>query len=345
MSNYLPEALLATVAENAKAVDKNEKSAAYVLELLRDADLTGKDVKTSVNVIRELSREDLSVGFTTWATFSTYTFLVSAGTAYGDAQASKLVEEARPGVTGMAGSFKELAGAGEIDLTSEKVEGGYRINGKLGWASNLYDNAIVVTGAKDAEGNKIIFSFEAGHEGVGFGRPFGLLGLNATQSSWATFDDVFIPQAQVLTENFREYMLSVRSAFVLGQIAECLGVAEAANAAAESKLTGIKETFRADHAKSLELTADVARRWEALVEKVASGEQLTDVIELLELRLDASDAAVTAANIEVRVAGGAGYASSSSTSRRYREASFIPVQSPSEAQLRFQLEQARAKIA
>ena len=121
--------------------------------------------------------------------------------------------------------------------------------------------------------------------------------------------------------------------------------AEAANAAAEPKLTGIKETFRADHAKSVELTTDVAQRWEALVEKAASGDQLTDVIELLELRLDASDAAVTAANIEVRVAGGAGYASSSSTSRRYREASFIPVQSPSEAQLRFQLEQARAKIA
>ena len=152
MSKYLPEDLRATVAENAKAVDKNEKDAGYVLELLRDAGLTGRDVKTSVHVIRELSAEDLSVGFTTWATFSTYVFLATAGTPYGDAQAKKLVDEARPGVTGMAGSFKELAGAGEIDLSAEKVDGGYRINGKLGWASNLYDNAIVVTGAKDAAG-------------------------------------------------------------------------------------------------------------------------------------------------------------------------------------------------
>ena len=122
---------------------------------------------------------------------------------------------------------------------------------------------------------------------------------------------------------------------------EAFGVAEAAAAQAEPKLTGVKETFAEDLADAQAFTADVLRRWNALIEQVIAGEEL-NLVELLELRLDASEAAVSAANIEVRVAGGAGYASSSNASRRYREASFIPVQSPSEAQLRFQLQQAKA---
>ena len=59
--------------------------------------------------------------------------------------------------------------------------------------------------------------------------------------------------------------------------------------------------------------------------------------DLLRLRLNAAEAAVQAANLEIRVAGGAGYAQSSPASRRYREATFIPVQSPSEGQLKWQL--------
>lgn len=332
-----------TVAENAKAVDKNEKDARYILPLLGEAGLIGTDVRMTLEVIRELSAEDLSVGFTTWATRMTYGFLKQAGTDYAEVLADKIAVGTHPGVTGMAGSFKELAGAGEIDLHAEKTDDGYVINGKLGWASNLYDDAIVVTGAKTDDGHKIIFAFEAGHEGVTFGTPFGLLGLNATQSAWASFDDVKIPQAQVLTEDFVPFMTAVRPVFVLSQIAECLGVAEAAAAQAEPKLTGVKETFAEDLADAQAFTADVLRRWNALIEQVIAGEEL-NLVELLELRLDASEAAVSAANIEVRVAGGAGYASSSNASRRYREASFIPVQSPSEAQLRFQLQQAKAAV-
>lgn len=334
-----------TVAENAKAVDKNEKDARYILPLLAEAGLIGTDLKSSVEVIRELSTEDLSVGFTTWATRSTYEFLRTADTEYSRAAAEKIAAGTHPGVTGMAGSFKELAGAGEIDLTAERAEDGdgYIINGKLGWASNLYDDAIVVTGGKTADGHKIIFSFEAGHEGVEFGSPFGLLGLNATQSAWVNFDNVRIPQSQVLAEDFEAFMTAVRPFFVLAQIAECLGVAEAAAAQAEPKLVGVKETFTEDLEASKKLNADVLARWYSLIDQAASGEPL-NIVELLELRLDAAQAAVDAANIEVRVAGGAGYARSSSVSRRYREASFIPVQSPSEAQLRFQLKQAKAAV-
>jgi alkylation response protein AidB-like acyl-CoA dehydrogenase len=59
--------------------------------------------------------------------------------------------------------------------------------------------------------------------------------------------------------------------------------------------------------------------------------------ELLAMRLAAAEVATGAATLEAKTAGGKGYASSSGASRRYREAAFIPVQSPSESQLRWEL--------
>lgn len=336
----MDSALRQQVADNAKACDKGEMSGRYILPALGEAGLIDADYRTSANAIRELAAEDLSVGFTTWATRMTFEYLKRADTQYSRRLVAELASGSRPGVTAMAGSFKEAAGVGELDLTAEKDGEGYLVNGKIGWASNLYDDAVVVTGAKTAEGEKFLFAFEAGHEGVTFGQPFGLLGLNATESAWMSFDNVRVPAEQVLTTDFDTFMAGVRPVFVVMQIAECLGVAEAAAEAAGGKLDGMKATFTEDLEQAKADIASVAERQSQTISAIEEGGKV-DPEALLVLRLDAANAAVKAANIEVRVAGGAGYASSSPASRRYREASFLPVQSPSEAQLRFELQRVR----
>lgn len=336
----LSEQLREEVASNAKAVDKGELPARYVLDRLGQAGLIGPNHEQSANLIRELAAEDLSVGFTTWATRMTYEYLVQADTEYSADLAAQLASGTRPGVTGMAGAFKAAAGVGECDLTAQATDDGFIINGKLGWASNLYDDAIFVTAACTEDGERILFAFEAGHEGVEFGKPFGLLGLNSTASAWVSFDSVHIPSTQVLTQDFDTFMKKVRPVFVVMQVAECIGVAEASATAARGKLDGMKATFTQDLDEVDEALASVISRQQDTLDAITSGEAI-NAVELLTLRLDAADVAVRAANIEVRVAGGAGYASSSPASRRYREASFLPVQSPSEAQLRFELERAR----
>lgn len=332
--------LRATIAGNAKAVDKGEQDARYVLPLLGEAGLLGRGLLDTARTIREISAEDLSAGFTVWASRMTQEYLERAGTDYATARAEELRAGRRPGVTGMAGAFKEFAGCGEIDLAAERTEGGWLINGKLNWASNLYDDAVVVSAAKTADGHRLLFAVEAGHEGLDFGSPFGLLGLNATASAWVTFDNVLVPDAQILTEAFADFLGGVRPVFVLLQVAECLGVAEAAAAAAGKRLFGVNETLADDVAAAAATNAELVSRQEGIIARLDAGERVAPV-ELLELRLDSADAAVTAANLEVRVAGGAGYAKSSPASRRFREAAFIPVQSPSETQLRWELARAR----
>lgn len=332
MSTVLSPELVRLVETRAKGVDKQEIDARYALPLLGEAGLISADYQRSANAIRELAQLDMSVAFTLWSSRMTYEYLQRAGFSAW----AKEVAAGRPGVSGMASSFQSAAGLGELELSAEKADGGFIVNGRLGWATNLYDDAIVVTGAGTSAGQRFLFTFEAGHEGVTFGQRFGLLGLNATASTSVTFENVFIPDEQVLTTDFPSFLPGCRPVLVLMQTSECLGVAQAAAEAARPKMTGMKEVFSADLDA---VEADIARgvdKQRELISLLQAGEKINPV-ELISLRFNAADAAGRATNIEVRVAGGAGYASSSPTSRRYREATFLPVQSPTEAQLRYEL--------
>lgn len=335
------EAILDAISDKVKAVDSGDESARYILPLLAEADLLHTDLLTTARIIREISRRDLSLGFTVWAHKMAQQYLINSGTPAAENVEKQLRSGERPGITGMAAAFKEFAGCDKIELTATPVDGGYHINGKLNWASNLYDDAVLITAARTDDGERILIFIEAGSEGLTFGKPFGLLGLNATASAWVSLENVFVPESQILSHDFDAFIQQVRPTFVVLQIAECVGVAEAAIGAASERLFGVNATFSDDVDTVAEKITTIVTKQEDIISRI--GNSAINPVELLELRLDAAEVAVDAANLEVRVAGGAGYAKSSPASRRFREAAFIPVQSPSEAQLRWELEKAKAQ--
>jgi alkylation response protein AidB-like acyl-CoA dehydrogenase len=72
----------------------------------------------------------------------------------------------------------------------------------------------------------------------------------------------------------------------------------------------------------------------AITDEPATAAEITAAISL---RLEAAVLAREATQIELCISGGRGYVASSPTARRLREAMFIPVQSPTEGQLRWEL--------
>lgn len=336
-------AILEKIAENAKAVDKNEIPARYGLELLGEQKLFIRDsLRDTARQLRRIAAEDLSVAFSIWAHTMVITYLRTADTAYAHELLPVLETGRRPGVTGMAPAFKEAAGAGTIDLAATPVEGGYRLNGRLAWASNLADDALIVTAARTPEGERLLLAFDGDAEGVTLGSPFALLGLNSTASAWISLEDVLVPEAQILSRSFEEFIGAVRPTFMILQTSECLGVADAAISAAATRLVGINEVLTEDVSKVRDRISELIAEQESISSALDNGEPV-DRVKLLELRLAAAEAAVDATALEIRVAGGAGYAQSSPASRRFREAAFIPVQSPSETQLKWELGRARAQ--
>jgi alkylation response protein AidB-like acyl-CoA dehydrogenase len=59
--------------------------------------------------------------------------------------------------------------------------------------------------------------------------------------------------------------------------------------------------------------------------------------DIVALRLDCARLASEAVALEAKVVGGRSYLASSGTARRLREAAFLPVQAPTEGQLRWEL--------
>lgn len=338
--------VLAHVRAQAAALDREEGQARDVLPLLADAgalDLGAPHnadgaLPAMARVISGLAAECVSSAFTTWAHRMTLEYLTASATPYALDAAQALRTGRRPGVTGMASAFREIAGCGSLDLAATTTDDGYILSGALRWASNLYPDALLVTAARTDLGERIVVALPLDSPGVEVGSPFPLLGLGSTASSSVTFHDVHVPQAQVLTTDLEGFLAPIRGTFLTLQTALCVGLAGTSLDAARAKLTGINAVFIGE-VDQVSSRLDVARTSLRHLASRVGTDNPPARAEVLSLRLAAAEVATAAATLEVKTAGGAGYASRSSASRRFRESFFIPVQSPSEAQLRWELAQ------
>jgi alkylation response protein AidB-like acyl-CoA dehydrogenase len=236
----------------------------------------------------------------------------------------------------MASAFKEAAGCGSLELTATTVNGGYQVSGPIRWASNLYPDSIMVTAVRTDAGEKLIVALPLDTPGVALGEHFDLLALGSTASSYLNLEDVYVPAEQVLSHDFGGFLQAVRPTFLVLQSAMCLGLTRTAVEQAGHGLGGVNAVFSAEVDRVAERLADAEATLARLAAAVG-GAQSPAKKELLSLRLAAAELSSASADLEIRTAGGKGYASRTSASRRYREAAFIPVQSPSEGQLRWEL--------
>lgn len=342
-------AVLAQIAERADAVDRGEVSARGVLAPLARAGVldlgapanAGGALPAMAQAVEDIARECVSSAFTTWAQRVTIEYLASADTDYAREVVRGLRDGTTPGVTGMASAFRELSGCGSLDLTATSTAGGHVVSGRIRWASNLYDDACVVSAARTDAGERIVFAASLATPGLSAGRPFPLLGLNATASSTLTFDEVFVGRDQVLSTDFERFLSGVRGTFLLLQTALCLGLAATALEQVRGRLTGLNAVFTGDADRTFGRWHVARTALHDLAARVG-GSQPPTRLELLSLRLAAAEVATDSSTLEVKTAGGGGYARHSGASRCFRESFFVPVQSPSEAQLRWELAQCRS---
>lgn len=337
--------LLGRVADEANALDRNERQARSILTSLAevgrlDSGLPINDrggLPEMAETLALVAERCMSSAFTTWAHRMTLEYLAVADTDYARELLVRMREGGVPGVTGMASAFKEYAGCGELDLRATPSSGGgYVVDGTLRWASNLYEDAVMVTAAKTPDGERLLIALPLDTAGVSIGAPFSLMALESTQSSFLTLEGVEIRAEQVLSTDFMPFLATVRPTFAILQSALAVGLARTCIAEARKGLKGINEVFAGEVdqlAGSLTLTDSAVRNNARNV----GTELAATPVELLSMRLKAAEVAFDGAVLETKTAGGKGYAKSSGTSRRMREAVFFPVQSPSEGQLRWEL--------
>lgn len=345
----LPEKLLSEVRERATAVDSGEGLAREFLPRLGEAGLlslgapSNRDgaLPAQAAVIAELAGVSLSVAFGLWGHRMSIEYLNLAGTEFAQRHLPELVAGTRPGVSGMASAFRAFAGAGPLDLEARRTEGGYLISGTVPWASNLYEDALLSTAARVEDGEMIVIAFPLTAEGVTVGKDLDLLALKGTASTYVTVEDLFLPEEQVLSHEFHQFMGTCRPSFGLLQSSFCLGLAQASLENAQARVEkGLNHMFEADISRAAHRLDQVSATVADYAARVGT-DHAPERRDVLAARLEAGETAVELASLEIKTAGGKGYVATSDANRRYREATFIPVQSPSEAQLRWELEKGR----
>lgn len=340
--------LLERIAERAGAVDRGEADLRDTLGLLAREGLLElaagparrDEVPAVVALVEAVAGECLSSAFTLWAHRMVVDYLAHAEAMGSDperaAALGSLVRAETIGSTGMAPALRDLAGLGPVPLEARRDGESLRVSGPVAWASNLYPGALVVAPVRLPEHDgraRGIVAFRTDQAGVTVHAPPRLLALNATASSSMALEDVAIAPPWVLTEDMAGFVAAVRPRFLLVQSAFCLGLARRSLGEARERATGLAAMF-ADQLGALGVTVDDAER--RLHDHAARCDEVA-VPELLALRLDAAVAAGEATRLESCVRGGGAYVADSAPSRRLREAAFLPVQAPTEGQLRWQL--------
>ena len=332
------ERVLALAAEHADAVDAGERSPFENLrEIAKDGLLTlGRtgSLVPQAAVAYDLASQDASTGFSLWAHRSTIAFFDAVNRELPEG----LAEATTSGTTAMAAAYKEAAGIGPIKVLGTLVEGGVKLNGTVSWASNLYPNGVIVLpvavqNAQEGHPDRYIVTGRQDVPGLKVAYHRNLLALNGTESGTIIFEDVFVPTEDILTKDFAGFLAKVTAPFLLVQSAFCLGLAAGALQSAAEHLQVSGGIFK----QEFEGLLGTYRTLRDTLLRLAAEPENAQKRDLLQLRLDVSHLATAATHCELQTVGGAGYVAGSPTARRVREVTFLPVQSPTEGHLRYEL--------
>ncbi|WP_433296635.1 hypothetical protein ACQPZQ_16570 [Pseudonocardia sp. CA-142604] len=287
-------------------------------------------------LVEEVAGECLSTAFSLWAQRMVLTYLRAAACA--DAELIEGVGSgALPGCTAMAPALRDVAGIAPVPVVAERTSGGLRLHGPIHWASQLYPDALVVLPVRIGEdpgtAERAVVRIRLSDPGVQVAPAPPLLALDSTASSSARLDGVAVAPDALLSTDLAGFVATVRPTFLLLQTAFCAGLATRCVTESAAHLTGVNLALQPDHDELGARLLDVRRR----LHRWAARPDEPEKAELLRLRLDSAAVAVAAARLEATLRGGAGYRSGSAVARRLREASFLPVQAPTEGQLRWEL--------
>lgn len=352
-NHQLSRELLAQIAADAADVDAHRGDLRPLLRELAaagrgDLGLPGSNgtLTEQAAVIAGIAQGCVTSAFSLWAHRIATEYVATYGTATTAALATTLRTAERPGVSAMATAFRAAAGTEPLPITFAHDGDHLVLDGTIRWASNLYSDAVIVTAARAAHSTDpftaahLVVAVPANTPGVSIQPADDLLALNSSRSGSVHLAKVRVPVGHIVTDDFAGFITDVKPTFLALQAAFCLGLATAA-LAATAPPQGAASVFAEHHEALVTERHGLEDRLGRLCDQIATTPDPAFRRSIgraaVQLRLDTGLHAGLATNLELRLAGGRGFVAASATARRVREALFIPIQSPTESELRWEL--------
>lgn len=354
MSVDLPADLADWLAASAEGIDLGEVPAATVLPRLAGAGLTrigvpeavggaGGSAVDAVQAVAAVARESLAAAFMLWGHRCYTEFLIhTPNAALRARQLPDILAGNRAGASALSNVMKYLAGLEPLQVTAREDGDHIVINGKLPWVTNLRRKGFFVAAAADPVegGPAMIVSLAHDDPGLVRSDDLSLMGMRSSDTAAVTLTEVRIPRARVISDDAQGWLPGVRPLFIALQCGMTIGLARRALAEAE----GCTGAGRAILGPALNDTAQRLNRAEAQVQAgLRSGSFAANTAPLFELRIELAEIAQEAVGLELQAGGGRNFLRQPGRdfARRWREAAFIPLITPSLVQLRAVLAAAR----
>lgn len=297
------------------------------------------DLLRVAETIATVAWSDLSSAFTLWCQRMVLEYLALApvGSDLRDRVLPRVQCADLSGATALASGMAHAVSGAPLPVTARREGGRVVLSGRVPWASNLFPpRLLIITAAMDEErGQPIIVAMPGDADGVRIPPHQHLLALGSTGSASLTLDAVAVDPDWVITDDFAGFIGCVRPPFLLLQSSFAWGLARRALDETAPLLSGMAEILRPDYEALEERAADLAGGIRQATEQRGLS---TPIPEIVRMRYECASLATKAVALESLATGGRGYTAGCGTARRVREAAFLPVQAPTEVQLRWELQ-------
>jgi len=242
------------------------------------------------------------------------------------------------GGTGLSNPMKSFFGIEKLKLKGRRTEGGYVVRGALPWVSNLGRDHFFGTifEVEDRPGEIVMFLADCSDPSITLQPCKPFLAMDGTGTYGVQFRDAFVPDGLILAEAAAPYVKKIRAGFVLlqagmaiGLIRDCVAIMNEL----EGSLGHVNRYLPQQPADFQQVLSDL----EAETMQLARDPYNADDgywRAVVDLRLQAGDAAVAAAHAAMLHCGARGYLKSHRAQRRLREAYFVAIVTPATKQLR-----------
>lgn len=350
MPTPLPAPLDRFLTTHADALDTEHTTSPALLQALAAAGQFHKGVPTALggdgsptgealDAIAAVAERSLAAAFVFWGQRACIEYLLqSPNQGLRDRWLPGLLAGVVAGATGLSNAMKFLSGLEPLQIAARPAAHGWTLDGQVPWATNLRPGHFLVAAAVDRADGGGPFIAAIPHDRAGLARSgdLDLIALRGTHTAALQLHGLPLDDADVIAPDATAWLPRVRPAFLALQCGLSIGLARAGLHAADTLGSGARPVLATPIAAAREaLDAAVA----ALHAGLADGRFVGQPVPLFHLRIQLAELALDAVQLELQASGGRAYHRDQPLgfARRWREAAFVPIVTPSLTQLRGEL--------
>lgn len=303
---------------------------------------------TNVDVVQalaEVAEQSLAAAFVMWGHRCMTDMLLQTDNAgLRERLLPSLLAGELAGATGLSNAMKYLGGIEALQLQAKpqaadaQLAAGWQIHGRMHWVTNLRPAGFVVAAAvqPEHEAPAAVFALESQRTGMQRSPNLDLQAMRGSNTAAIDVAHVEVGPAQLLHSDAKAFLPKIRPNFLGLQCGMSIGLARASLAAAKQHARGTRDILG-------ERIALVAARLQAHTDQMYEGLQqgafAAQPAALFKLRIALAHDVQEAVSLELQASGGRAYLVGQAPGfmRRWLEAAFIPLITPSLSQLEFQL--------